>query len=359
MPTSTPNLVASNEQRDFFVWVNPQTFLIRANVTATGQFSSAELIDPDESLPFVRNDKFGGLVTPFLQNVTHNYGVEFNLEMTRRREFPRYPCRLMAVYLLDDKAAARKYADRHPEHVGNRVLQKVKTVGGYTYSMHDSGWIDYLRIPHFWRPERVEAVCRDYWTGRQVRQYKLTSFGKPWTAEPLVEVLYDGTVEFYDRSFVTVPPSIGTARVMPVDQGIFEDDLRTIDLGSGHASGAETLCGRVIAALKSQGPLSESVGAGYVEWNWLPALQQAGAWPLASPRQCFLNGTPTRLLDPDTVLKQKTVEFVGQGARMSPVKCVISAGGSHRNHRLPLYNAANAATAPWRWPRRAGRTRSV
>ena len=146
-------------------------------MTATGQFSSAELMDSEETLPFVRNDKFGGLVTPFLQNVTHIFGVEFNLEMSRRREFPRYPCRLMAIYLFDSKDIARMYADRHPEHVGSRVLQKVNTVGGYTSSTHDSSWIDYLRIPHFWRPERAEAVSRDYWSGRSASEYKLTSFG--------------------------------------------------------------------------------------------------------------------------------------------------------------------------------------
>ena len=68
MAASALNLVVSDEQRDFFVWVNPQTFLVQANVHATGQFSSADLINPDETLPFLRNDKFGGRVTPFLQS---------------------------------------------------------------------------------------------------------------------------------------------------------------------------------------------------------------------------------------------------------------------------------------------------
>jgi hypothetical protein len=43
-------------------------------------------------------------------------------------------------------------------------------------------------------------------------------------------------------------------------------------------------------------------------------LKDAGAWPLTSLRQSFLNGTLTRLLEPDTVLRRKIVEFVGQGA---------------------------------------------
>jgi hypothetical protein len=47
--------------------------------------------------------------------------------------------------------------------------------------------------------------------------------------------------------------------------------------------------------------------------NWPPALKESGAWPLSSLRQSFLNGSLTRLLDPDAVLKAKIVEFVGKG----------------------------------------------
>lgn len=91
------------------------------------------------------------------------------------------------------------------------------------------------------------------------------------------------------------------------------DGLKTIDLGAGHASSAETLCGGVIAALKSQALVNESVGAGYIERNWPPAFKESGAWPLASLRQSFLNGALTRLLDPDKVLRDKIVDFVSKG----------------------------------------------
>src|SRR5207253_7217998 len=91
------------------------------------------------------------------------------------------------------------------------------------------------------------------------------------------------------------------------------DGLKVIDLGAGHSSSGETLCGRVIAALTSYALLNESVGAGYIERNWPPALKDSGAWPLASLRQSFLNGSLTRLVDPDGVLKTKLVEFVGRG----------------------------------------------
>ena len=102
-------------------------------------------------------------------------------------------------------------------------------------------------------------------------------------------------------------------RFIVLTDGKEADGLKVVDLGAGHSSAQETLCGRVIQALKSSALLNESVGAGYLDRNWPPALKDAGAWPLSSLRQSFLNGSLTRLLDPDAVLKAKIVEFVGRG----------------------------------------------
>lgn len=105
----------------------------------------------------------------------------------------------------------------------------------------------------------------------------------------------------------------GGYRYVVVNSGQEPDGVQAIDLGAGHSSSGETLCGRVIAALKSEALLNESVGAGYIQRNWPPALQQSGAWPLGSLRQSFLDGSLTRLVDPDMTLRSKIVEFVGGG----------------------------------------------
>ena len=89
--------------------------------------------------------------------------------------------------------------------------------------------------------------------------------------------------------------------------------LKIIDLGAGHSSGSETLCGRVVGALKSSALLNDSVGAGYIDRHWPPAFKDTGAWPLTSLRQSFLIGALTRLIDPDAVLRRRIVEFVGTG----------------------------------------------
>jgi hypothetical protein len=91
------------------------------------------------------------------------------------------------------------------------------------------------------------------------------------------------------------------------------DGLKEIDLGAGHSSSGETLCGRVLSTLKSSALLNESIGAGYLDRNWPPTLKETGAWPLTSLRQSFLDGSLTRLIDPDAILRTKIVEFVTRG----------------------------------------------
>ena len=105
----------------------------------------------------------------------------------------------------------------------------------------------------------------------------------------------------------------GDYRFVVIADASTPDGVASIDLGAGHSSSSESLCGRVISALKSSALLNESVGAGYLERNWPPALKDGGAWPLVSLRQSFLDGSLTRLVDPDGVLCRKIVEFVGKG----------------------------------------------
>ena len=89
--------------------------------------------------------------------------------------------------------------------------------------------------------------------------------------------------------------------------------LKIIDLGAGHSSASETLCGRIIGALKSEALLNESVGAGYIDRHWPPTFEGTGAWPLTSLRQSFLDGSLTRLIDPDAILRRQFAAFVSDG----------------------------------------------
>jgi hypothetical protein len=159
--------------------------------------------------------------------------------------------------------------------------------------------------------------------GRDLREKIEVSLAWKRVAKEVAEGTLGGEFEKNDRADLVskVKDAEGFAkdevwgdyRFAVVADGQEADGLKVIDLGAGHSSSGETLCGRVIAALKSEALLNESVGAGYIERNWPPALKDTGAWPLASLRQSFLNGSLTRLVDPDTILKNKIVEFVGRG----------------------------------------------
>lgn len=89
--------------------------------------------------------------------------------------------------------------------------------------------------------------------------------------------------------------------------------LRVLDLGAGHSSSRETLAGRAIAALKTEGLLNENVGVSYIDRKWPAALAASGAWPLSGLRQSFLDGSLTRLLDLDRVLRSRIAEWVERG----------------------------------------------
>ena len=105
----------------------------------------------------------------------------------------------------------------------------------------------------------------------------------------------------------------GSYRFAALADSAGDDGLKVIDLGAGHSSSNETLCGRIVGALKSEALLNESVGAGYIGRHWPPAFKETGAWPLSSLRQSFLDGSLTRLMDADTELRKKIAEFVGIG----------------------------------------------
>lgn len=105
----------------------------------------------------------------------------------------------------------------------------------------------------------------------------------------------------------------GSYRFVVLADASSENGLKAIDLGAGHSSGHETLCGRIIGALKSEALLNESVGAGFIARHWPPAFKETGAWPLTSLRQSFLDGSLTRLVDPDAILRRQLSEFAARG----------------------------------------------
>jgi hypothetical protein len=48
-------------------------------------------------------------------------------------------------------------------------------------------------------PESINFISRAYWRGAKVEEAQLESFGRPWTQTPVLEVLFIGRLNFYDR----------------------------------------------------------------------------------------------------------------------------------------------------------------
>ena len=146
-----------------------------------------------------------------------------------------------------------------------------------------------------WR--RVQKELQEGTLGSEVQAADLRS------VKESVDDAEDGLVEEVWASY----------RFVVISDSSQPDGLYVIDLGSGHASSGETLGGRIVAALKSESRLNESVGASYLERNWPEAFRESGAWPMASLRKCFLDGSLTRLVDPDKVLREKLPDLVARG----------------------------------------------
>jgi hypothetical protein len=197
------NLTISDEPLDFFVWINPNDRFIQHQVGLVGSFTSAPFVDPKAALMFIPNPNFKSGITSFQNNLLRNYMAEYNLEVDRLRWFPKYPSRLHSIFLFGAENEANNYSIKHPEHVGDRILKRVKTVGPYTYSKHDSSWVNFLRLPHSIDVSSINNISKSYWKGIKAEQCELTSFGKPWTESTVMEILFLGRVDFYDKTVNT------------------------------------------------------------------------------------------------------------------------------------------------------------
>lgn len=170
--------------------------MVQHNFGLMKSFSSSAYAPDEDSFMFLPNPKFKGMISPFHSNMLRNYIADYNLELTRRAKFKDYPSRLQAIFLLDSEEAAYQYSENNPEHVKNRTLVKGVTDGVYLYSLHDSVWIDFLRLPHGTDQQTINSVTEGYWSGEIAENCSLESCGKKWTKKPAFEVLFVGRLNF-------------------------------------------------------------------------------------------------------------------------------------------------------------------
>jgi hypothetical protein len=199
------SVINGNVQKEFFVWVNPNNFMVQHNLGFIGSFTGGPTNageDTPQHLQFIHNEKVGpGAMSPFHNNTISRYRVEYNLENHRHHyeKFRQLPSRLWALFLVDSIESADAYAKAHPEHVHGRVLKRCVTTGQHKYSMHDAAWVDFLQQAR--SDEETNWQCAEgYWTGaRADREGEFTLMGEPWKPQSVIEVLYYGTVTFPNK----------------------------------------------------------------------------------------------------------------------------------------------------------------
>jgi hypothetical protein len=198
-PAAAPNLYQGSEPRDFWLWLSPHDLLARQQLNEVGGFFSFNLPglpgDAEQIFPFVPNPRFTRSIAPFQGNLLWDYFLEYNLEQSRSAWFPAYPSRLLAIFLLESETDAHEYALQQRRHVAGRVLKRAYTEGDYTCSRHDAAWVDLMRVRGNHDADFLGPVTRAYWAGELVAD---STTGTSWRRDPLMEVLFYGTVKLYD-----------------------------------------------------------------------------------------------------------------------------------------------------------------
>jgi hypothetical protein len=195
--------IRGNDPKEFFVWIDPNDFLVQNNIGMVGGIAQPEPNPEDtapEHLKFIHNPNHRqGFISRFHLNVMYNYGIEYDLERFRYENFKSFPSCLHAMYLFENKIEASRYYAKHPSHVGSRVLKRGVTAGPYLYSIHDSAWIDFLRLQHSMDADTFNFCWRGYWSGDRASNHTFQSMGKPWVAESIMEVLFYGRLNFSNK----------------------------------------------------------------------------------------------------------------------------------------------------------------
>jgi len=190
------NLFSNEKEKTFFVWLQPKDIYTNFNANMVGSFVS--LSNQDDNLMFLPNKNFNGYISPFQGNLLRMYLAEYNLETTRKNHYADYPSRLNATFLFETEEQALKYQETHSFHVSDRILKKGRTVGPYTYSIHDLSWIDFLRSPLLIDEKIKDQITENYWTGKSVENFNLALMEPSLrvVGDPVFEILFIGRIDF-------------------------------------------------------------------------------------------------------------------------------------------------------------------
>lgn len=163
-------------------------------------------LDADAEIPgwdVLSGNPFGVSLPEDSFTTVQNYFAEYHLEYYRQRLFPDFPSRLHALLLFATRIDAENFRVKHPARVFGKHLVAARSKGSYAVSFHDSSWLDYLRLPHSLNLATLDEVSNHYWNGKLVEEAGLTFMEEPWREMPVIEALFQGTLEPVTRHHMT------------------------------------------------------------------------------------------------------------------------------------------------------------
>ncbi len=159
-------------------------------------------LDPEAELPgwdVLTGNPFGSSLPEDQFTTVQNYFAEYHLEYFRQRLYHEFPSRLHALLFFATRVDAENFRAKHPARVFGKHLTRARSTGPYLVSFHDSSWLDYLRLPHSLNLAMLDEVANHYWKGALVEEIGLRFMNERWQEPPVIEALFQGTLEPLQR----------------------------------------------------------------------------------------------------------------------------------------------------------------
>lgn len=137
--------------------------------TTEPEFRDAYVRGTANYAPFVPNDRLSsGFVSLFTMHVTSQYGVEYDAEYLRHREFPTLPSRLSAVYAFGHEDDCQKAHELYQWDLS--TLRRFRLVQHPLTRVHRANMeiVSLMRSVYpkaSWSRDERDSIWRHYWTG--------------------------------------------------------------------------------------------------------------------------------------------------------------------------------------------------
>ena len=169
------HLIRGSAPVELYAWLDADAEIPGWDIFSSNPFSQSL---PEDKLTSVRN-----------------YFAEYHLEYYRQRLYKEFPSRLHALLLFATRVDAENFRAKHLDQVFGKYLVPARSRGAYVLSFHDASWLDYLRLPHSLNLAMLDEVSNHYWSGHLVEEVGLTFLDSAWQEMPVIEALFQGTLE--------------------------------------------------------------------------------------------------------------------------------------------------------------------